>query len=301
MRPFLIASIAALALVDLAFGQGAPVAPAQTPQNPPAPQPPKAVTPSGGSVRLGLGAGAPQGRFGYGPGEPFTIAFETQGKHVTITVRDGTVTAMSDNKLVWSGRPTASPTTIDHDGRTIAWVYPSAGQLGTRAQVGINVGPIDAALAEHVGLERNSAVLVLGTTKDGPAEKAGVRKFDILTQIDGASPVTQKSLSEATAAKKPGEKMTLRLLRKGEPIQVEVTLGTEATSADWVMRLPRLNDAFGRGAVTTTSPRSSTTYGQGGGLFVTPDPTLKSDLEKLRKDIERMEKLLEELKKQRDR
>ncbi|MEV0786997.1 trypsin-like peptidase domain-containing protein [Streptomyces sp. NPDC050423] len=70
-----------------------------------------------------------------------------------------------------------------------------------------------------------AGVALVSVTKGGAAQKAGLRVGDIITKL-GSTPVTTiTSLSEALAADKPGQKVTVTYLRNEAEKTAQVTLG----------------------------------------------------------------------------
>ncbi|MGW2086429.1 S1C family serine protease [Streptomyces sp. NPDC001880] len=70
-----------------------------------------------------------------------------------------------------------------------------------------------------------AGVALVSVTKDGAADKAGLRPGDIITKIDDQPVTTMTSLSEALASDKPDQKVTVTYLRNGEEMTAKVTLG----------------------------------------------------------------------------
>jgi S1-C subfamily serine protease len=79
----------------------------------------------------------------------------------------------------------------------------------------------------------------------GPAEQAGLKggdkevKFqagqystggDVILEVDGHKVISPNDLARLVASKKPGEKVTLTILREGQQKQIEVTLGQRPDS-----------------------------------------------------------------------
>ena len=63
-----------------------------------------------------------------------------------------------------------------------------------------------------------------GTAPDGPAEKAGLRTGDVVIQAGGAPIVVLKDLSDALKAKQPGDRLTVKFLRNGKEMIVDVVV-----------------------------------------------------------------------------
>ncbi|MFF3780392.1 S1C family serine protease [Streptomyces sp. NPDC001933] len=70
-----------------------------------------------------------------------------------------------------------------------------------------------------------AGVALVSVTKNGAADKAGLRPGDIITRIDDQPVTTITSLSEALASDKPGQKVTVTYLRDGAEKTAKVTLG----------------------------------------------------------------------------
>lgn len=79
-----------------------------------------------------------------------------------------------------------------------------------------------------VGLETRAAdggLEVTRVSKNGPADKAGVRKGDLLKRADGAPLASVDSLEDAVDGKSAGEVLTLTLVRDGERSEIQITVG----------------------------------------------------------------------------
>ncbi|MFI5629631.1 S1C family serine protease [Streptomyces sp. NPDC051664] len=70
-----------------------------------------------------------------------------------------------------------------------------------------------------------AGVALVSVTKGGAADKAGLRVGDIITKIGDAPVTTITSLSEALAAGRPGQKVTVTYLRSTAQRTADVTLG----------------------------------------------------------------------------
>ncbi|WPW28432.1 trypsin-like peptidase domain-containing protein [Streptomyces atratus] len=70
-----------------------------------------------------------------------------------------------------------------------------------------------------------AGVALVGVTKGGAADKAGLRVGDVITKVGDLPVPTITSLAEALASDKPGEKVTVTYLRNGAEKTAQVTLG----------------------------------------------------------------------------
>jgi S1-C subfamily serine protease len=67
-------------------------------------------------------------------------------------------------------------------------------------------------------------VKISGTTDGSPAAKAGLKENDVLVGWNGKALDNLMDLSTALAESKPGDKIKVKLLRDGKPIEIEATL-----------------------------------------------------------------------------
>jgi S1-C subfamily serine protease len=113
------------------------------------------------------------------------------------------------------------------------------------AYLGIEGVTIDQSLSQ-LGLAATRGVLVQSVTPGGPAARAGLRGGnvqsdlngqqiqlggDVITAIDGHAISTMDDLVSRVDAKKPGQSVTLGILRSGKRRTITVTLATRPTQA----------------------------------------------------------------------
>ncbi|MFI6279146.1 S1C family serine protease [Streptomyces sp. NPDC050988] len=72
-----------------------------------------------------------------------------------------------------------------------------------------------------------AGVAVVEVKDGGAAANAGIERGDVITGLDDTGITTVTSLSEALAARKPGEKVRVTYTRDGEEKSAEVTLGEQ--------------------------------------------------------------------------
>lgn len=76
----------------------------------------------------------------------------------------------------------------------------------------------------RLGYEGKSLVRIAKVTKDGPAERAGIRRGDVVDSIDGRQLVQFRDLLHRVLDREPGESMQVRVFRDGEFLEFDVTL-----------------------------------------------------------------------------
>lgn len=94
-----------------------------------------------------------------------------------------------------------------------------------RAVLGIAFREITPALAKEKGLKDiNDGIYVGEVTERSAAAEAGIEPGDVITAINGTAIHTAAQLQEALARHRPGDTVTVALLRDGKSRQVSVTL-----------------------------------------------------------------------------
>lgn len=90
--------------------------------------------------------------------------------------------------------------------------------------LGIAPGEVSDDLRAHLPLKPGEGISVTHVAEDGPAAKAGILEHDILLRLDDQILVEPSQLKNLVKMKKPGDEVTLKVLRKGEQKDVKVVL-----------------------------------------------------------------------------
>jgi len=93
----------------------------------------------------------------------------------------------------------------------------------THAAFGVQTLPIPPAAARQAGVP--GGLYVLGVQPGGPAERAGLRAGDTITEVDGAPAVTTDQLAVLTVTRRPGATVPLAFLRGDVRGVANVVLG----------------------------------------------------------------------------
>jgi serine protease Do len=93
-----------------------------------------------------------------------------------------------------------------------------------RALLGVTILDINDAMAKEKGIKEYSGVYVAGVNPGSAADKGGIKEGDVITRINGMIVNSPSELQENVARFRPGDKIKVVYLRKGEPHEVEVIL-----------------------------------------------------------------------------
>ena len=92
-----------------------------------------------------------------------------------------------------------------------------------KPQLGISCRPVTEDIAEMYNLP--VGVYVIEANEGGAAEKAGLKKGDIITAIDGTTVKTPDELTNEKNKHNPGDEVEITFIRNGEEQTVKLTLG----------------------------------------------------------------------------
>jgi serine protease Do len=100
----------------------------------------------------------------------------------------------------------------------------------SRGWLGVSIQELDGATREAMGLQADVKGALIGDVFKGqPADKAGIKRGDVVTSLDGHPVDGPNELRLAVAAIHPGVKVPVVLLRNGKSMTVSVTLTTRAS------------------------------------------------------------------------
>jgi len=98
--------------------------------------------------------------------------------------------------------------------------------------LGVRYALVDDIIKQKYNLSVDYGVLVLKGSKGEPAvisgsaaDKAGVKAKDVILEFNGEKITTNSKMSEIIRKYNPEDKVTLKILRNGQEINVEATLG----------------------------------------------------------------------------
>ncbi len=94
-----------------------------------------------------------------------------------------------------------------------------------RGWLGVHVQNVTDEIAESLGLDAAKGALVATVTPGSPAASAGIQPGDVILDFDDQPIENVRSLPRAVAATPIGKSVPIKLLRKGETIALNATVG----------------------------------------------------------------------------
>lgn len=135
----------------------------------------------------------------------------------------------------YSGSGSSSQASIDNIGfaipvNSIRTIVESIIEKGYVAKpyIGVSVANVSDE-SQSFGLPQGAAVREV--TADSPAEKAGLQVNDIITKVGEATVAGSSDLVSIIGQAAPGDTVTLTVYRKGETMELEITVGEQIQSA----------------------------------------------------------------------
>ncbi len=117
----------------------------------------------------------------------------------------------------------------------------------SRGMLGVSIQPVDADLAASLDLPAARGAIVTGVSPTSPAEKAGIKRGDVITAINNQPVVDSNSLRNMVARISPGSNVKVSALRDGREQNFQVAL------AELPQRAPAGSEDETEGATTTGS------------------------------------------------
>ncbi len=128
-----------------------------------------------------------------------------------------------------------------------------------RGWLGVNIQPLTPDLMKQFNLKEEKGVLVGDVVENGPAEKAGVQRGDVIIEFDGKDVTDVLSLRNMVANTLPGKVVVIKIIRDGKPETVRVTI---SETSEEIQTLSKSFDNQLKGVyVQTLTPELSKSMG----------------------------------------
>ena len=93
-----------------------------------------------------------------------------------------------------------------------------------RGRLGVTVQPITSDLARSLRLSEISGALINDVTPNGPADRAGLRRGDVVLEVNGAKVADSNELRNRIAQLGPNARTELTIVRNGQTQKLSATL-----------------------------------------------------------------------------
>jgi serine protease Do len=158
-----------------------------------------------------------------------------------------------------SGRVVGITTAVSSQAASIGFAIPIAQVIDvlpqmresgrvSRGYIGIAVAPLTPSLKIALGLAADRGALVQDVAADTPADRAGIRRYDVIVAVDGSPVRSDEDFIRLVNARAPGTGASLEIAREAGRQRVQVKL-TERPVPLSAQRRSRKTDA--RQAVRT--------------------------------------------------
>jgi serine protease Do len=93
-----------------------------------------------------------------------------------------------------------------------------------RSWLGVNIQEVTPDLAKTFGMSEPRGALVSDVVADSPADKAGIKKGDVIVEFDGKTVKTSRELPRLVAGTPAGRDVTMKVMRDGKNLALHTTL-----------------------------------------------------------------------------
>jgi serine protease Do len=115
----------------------------------------------------------------------------------------------------------------------------------TRAWMGISVQDISEDMAKVLKLKSREGAIVTETFRDDPADRAGIKPGDVITEINGKKVKDSHELLLTIASLPVGEKITVKVVREGKEMTFYVTVAERKEEKELAATKEGTKDRFG--------------------------------------------------------
>lgn len=109
-----------------------------------------------------------------------------------------------------------------------------------KAWLGIGIADLNQKIAERLGITQQQGVVITNIVPDSPASKTDLKQKDIITSVNGVAVSIVKAVLDEVGKAKPGDKVTLGILRNGQSLTIDVTAGTRPAAQPRLHALPQI-------------------------------------------------------------
>ncbi len=94
-----------------------------------------------------------------------------------------------------------------------------------RGWLGVSIQDLTTELAKHFDIDAKEGVLISDVMDNSPAEKAGMKRGDLIIEYDGREVKDTFGLRNMVAATSPGSTVTIKVIRDGKEKLITIKIG----------------------------------------------------------------------------
>jgi len=114
-----------------------------------------------------------------------------------------------------------------------------------RGWLGVYIQKITPEIAKTFGLQESEGALVSDVMENSPAEKADIRRGDIIVSFNGKKIKDMDALPRMVGSTEIGKKIKLGIIRDGKPLEKEVVIGELKEEVVQASQKPQVEKDFG--------------------------------------------------------
>jgi Do/DeqQ family serine protease len=94
-----------------------------------------------------------------------------------------------------------------------------------RGWLGVSIQNLTPELAKSMGFKETEGALIASVENGSPADKGGLKRGDLIVEMNGKKVADSTSLRNMVSADSPGTKVDIKFIREGKVQTVSITLG----------------------------------------------------------------------------
>ena len=94
-----------------------------------------------------------------------------------------------------------------------------------RGWIGVAIQNLTPELAKQFNLSEDKGVLIGDVVEDGPADKAGLQRGDVIIEFDGKKIEDPNQLRNKVAVTEPGQEIEVKIIREGKNLLKKIIVG----------------------------------------------------------------------------
>ena len=96
-----------------------------------------------------------------------------------------------------------------------------------RGFIGIQMGELDDQVAAYLNLKSTEGAFIIQVVPSSPAERAGFREYDVITEMDGQKIKSWREVQKIIARAAIGRELKAKVLRNGKTVPLTIKVGDQ--------------------------------------------------------------------------